>query len=71
MYFDEFHAVDKTIVAYNMHSGGPMVFIVDCKVQKKNDQNSLCLSLSLSMSLSISVFLCLSVSQLSVSLLCI
>ena len=33
MYFPGYDAVDKKIVAFNMHTGGPMVFLVDCKVR--------------------------------------
>lgn len=32
MHFPGYDAVDKKFVAFNMHTGGPMVFMVDCKV---------------------------------------
>ena len=33
MHFPGYDAVDQKIVAFNMHTGGPMVFMVDCKVR--------------------------------------
>ena len=33
MHFPEYDAVSHKFVAFNMHTGGPMVFIVDCKVR--------------------------------------
>lgn len=32
MHFPDYDAVEKKFVAFNLHAGDPMVFIVDCKV---------------------------------------
>lgn len=44
MHFPEYDAADKKFVAFNMHTGGPMVFIVDCKVIRQCLLSSLILS---------------------------
>lgn len=33
MHFPDYRPVEKKFVAFNMHTGGPMVFLVDCKVK--------------------------------------
>ena len=37
MHFNESNAVEEKFVASNMYTGGPMVFLVDCKVQNLFD----------------------------------
>ncbi|KAL9967256.1 hypothetical protein ACROYT_G025450 [Oculina patagonica] len=40
MHFPGYDAVDKKFVAFNMHTGGPMVFMVDCKHNFKKIRNN-------------------------------
>ncbi|CAH3013837.1 unnamed protein product [Porites evermanni] len=41
MHFPDYEPVEKKFVAFNMHTGGPMVFMVDCKHNFKKIRNNI------------------------------